>query len=136
MTAPTPASNIERDRSVERRSFMPKRLEHLIDEALLHTATLSGMLYVQRRTRRVLPKVAAGTAVLAGVGIATATAAAGVGAAGLAGGAAALYRKRERARSALAAADPSPTVGDYPGRDSRGKDGTPEPAATEMEHHG
>jgi hypothetical protein len=118
-------------RSIERRSFMPKRLEHLVDEALLHTATLSGGLYVQRRTRRVLPKVAVGTVVLAGMGAATATASAGVGLVGLA----AWYRKRERGRDALAAPGASPTVGDYGGQPFSAKDGKPVPAAGGMEHH-
>ena len=80
---------------------MPKRMERLIDEALLFTATQTGVLYMQRRSRRVLPKVAVGTAVLAGVGAAAATAAAGLGAVGLAGGAVAWYRRRERNRVAL-----------------------------------
>jgi hypothetical protein len=118
---------------VERRMMMPKRIERLIDEALLHTATLSGVLYAQRRTRRVLPKVAVGTAVLAGVGLATAATAAAVGAVGIAGGATALYRKREKARAALAAAGPRPTMD---GRDFLVKDGRAEPAPADIERHG
>ncbi len=90
---------------------MPKRIERLIDEALLHTATLSGVLYVQRRIRRILPKVAIGAAVFAGVGAAAATAAAGLGAVGLIGGAAAWYRKRKKDGAPAAAAGASPTMG-------------------------
>lgn len=110
--------------------MLGKRVERVIDEALLHTATLSGVLYVQRRTRRALPKIAVGTAVLAGLGAAAATAAAGVGAVGLAGGAAAWYRHRERQRSIPADAGPAtpavkPSSSSYVATDDK-----PEPAAT------
>jgi hypothetical protein len=115
---------------------MPKRIERLIDEALLHTATLSGVLYVQRRTRRALPKIAIGTAVFAGVGVAAATTAAGVGAVGLAGGAVTWYRKREKARAPLAAAGGPPTVAESNGPDYLAKDNRAEPAPREMEPRG
>lgn len=117
----------------ERSTLMQQRIERLIDEALLHTATLSGGLYVQRRTRRVLSKFAIGAAALAAVGMATATAAAGVGAVGLAGGAVAWYRKREKDRAAQAIGGSPPQVGEIHERDF-GKDGA-EAAAPEMEPH-
>ncbi|MCL2768905.1 MAG: hypothetical protein FWD42_02180 [Solirubrobacterales bacterium] len=78
---------------------MQKRIDRLIDEALLLAATQAGVLYVHRRTRRALPRLALGTAVLAGVGAAAATAAATAGVVGLAAGGAAWYRKRERSRA-------------------------------------
>jgi hypothetical protein len=93
---------------------MQKRIDRLIDEALLLTATQTGMLYIQRRSRRALPKVAAGTAVLAGVGAAAATAAAGVGTAFLAGGALVWYRKREGSRAALPRDDGASFAGTQP----------------------
>jgi hypothetical protein len=75
---------------------MAKRFEHQIDEALLLVATQAGMLYVQRRTRRVLRKITVGATVATGVGVATATVAAGIGAVGVAGGAVAWYRRRAK----------------------------------------
>ena len=83
---------------------MAKRFEHQIDEALLLVATQAGLLYVQRRTRRVFRKVAVGATVVTGVGMATATVAAGIGAVGLAGGAVAWHR---RGAKQLAAAPPA-----------------------------
>ena len=82
---------------------MSKRFEHQIDEALLLVATQAGLLYVQRRTRRVFRKITVGATVATGVGVATATVAAGIGAVGLAGGAVTWYRRRAKQ---LAAAPP------------------------------
>jgi hypothetical protein len=93
---------------------MHKRIDRLIDEALLLTATQTGVLYIHRRSRRALPKIAVGTAVLAGVGAAAATAAAGVGTAFLAGGALVWYRKREGSEAALAPRDGAPFAGTQP----------------------
>jgi hypothetical protein len=81
-----------------------KWIDRQIDEALLLVATQAAFLYAQRRARRVLPRVALGTAVVTGVGAVTAAAAAtaaGIGAVGLAGGGVVLYRRR--AKSAAAA---------------------------------
>jgi hypothetical protein len=75
---------------------MAKRFEHQIDEALLLVATQAGLLYVQRRTRRVFRKITVGATVATGVGVATATVAAGIGAVGVAGGAVAWYRRRAK----------------------------------------
>jgi hypothetical protein len=75
---------------------MAKRFEHQIDEALLLVATQAGLLYVQRRARRVLRKITVGATVATGVGVATATVAAGIGAVGVAGGAVAWYRRRAK----------------------------------------
>jgi hypothetical protein len=75
---------------------MSKRFEHQIDEALLLVATQAGLLYVQRRTRRVFRKLTVGATVVTGVGMATATVAAGIGAVGLAGGAVTWYRRRAK----------------------------------------
>ncbi|HXW59257.1 MAG TPA: hypothetical protein VEJ23_07235 [Solirubrobacteraceae bacterium] len=74
----------------------PKWIERQIDEALLLVATQAAFLYVHRRARRLLPKVAAGALVLTGLGAAAATVAAGVGAVGAASGAVAWYRYRSR----------------------------------------
>jgi 4-amino-4-deoxy-L-arabinose transferase-like glycosyltransferase len=82
----------------------PKWLERQIDEALLLVATQAAFLYAQRRGRRMLPKMALGAAVLAGVGVAAATVAAGLGAVGLAGGAAAWYRYKNRSRDTFSPA--------------------------------
>ncbi len=76
-----------------------KWIERLIDETLLLVATQSGLLYVHRRVRRLLPKFAKGAAVAAGLGAAAATMAAGVG---VAGGGVVAYRQREKIRSAVA----------------------------------
>lgn len=81
---------------------MSKRFEHQIDEALLLVATQAGLLYVQRRTRRVFRKITVGATVATGVGVATATVAAGIGAVGLAGGAVAWYRRRANSQAPTA----------------------------------
>jgi hypothetical protein len=83
-----------------------KWIDRQIDEALLLVATQAAFLYAQRRARRVLPKVALGTAVVTGVGAATAAAAAtaaGIGAVGLAGGGVVLYRRRAKSAAAVPA---------------------------------
>lgn len=68
-------------------------IERQIDEALLTTATTTGLLYARRRARRVLPKVMIGGAVVVALGAATA----GVGVLGVAGAATAWYRHRSKA---------------------------------------
>jgi tetrahydromethanopterin S-methyltransferase subunit D len=78
---------------------MSKRFEHQIDEALLLVATQAGLLYVQRRTRRVFRKITVGATVATGVGVATATVAAGIGAIGLVGGAVTWYRRRANSQA-------------------------------------
>jgi hypothetical protein len=88
--------------------MMPKRVERQIDEALLLVATQAGFLYVHRRARRALHKVAVGAAMVTGVGAATATVAAGIGAVGVAVGAVAWYRHRTKRPAAAASAFASP----------------------------
>ena len=92
---------------IQRRVYVANRVDRLIDEALLLTATQTGFLYLHRRGRRALPKVVLGTGVVAGLGLVTAAAAAaaGVGLVGLAGGGLAWYRKREKSRAALSSTD-------------------------------
>jgi hypothetical protein len=87
---------------------MQKRIDRLIDEALLLAATQTSVLYLHRRGRRAFRKVALGTALLAGAGVAAATGAAAVGAAGLAGGALVWYRKSERSPSAVPIVEGTP----------------------------
>ncbi len=82
----------------------PKWIERQVDEALLLVATQAAFLYVQRRARRLLPKVVLGTAVVGGVGAVAATAAAGIGALALVGGGVAWYRHRANSATAVATA--------------------------------
>jgi len=64
-----------------------KRIEHKIDDALLATATTAGFLYVRRRVRRLLSRLAA-----------TAAVASGLGALGAAGAVVTWQRKRAQRR--------------------------------------
>lgn len=91
-----------------KRSRRTKWIDRQIDEALLGIAMQAGFLYVHRRARRALPKVALGAVVVTGAGAAAAVAAtvAGIGAAG---GAAAWYRRsRKSSASSL-----QPAVGSW-----------------------
>jgi hypothetical protein len=64
-----------------------KRLEHRIDDALLAAATTAGFLYIRRRVRRLLSRLAL-----------TASVTSGLGALGAAASALAWQRKRRRHR--------------------------------------
>jgi hypothetical protein len=72
-----------------------KWIDRQVDEALLTVSTVTGMMYARRRARRVMPKVALGTAVVVGVGAAAVVAATGLGVLGV-GGAAAWYQRRSK----------------------------------------
>jgi hypothetical protein len=69
--------------NVDSPGMASKRIEHQIDDALLATATAAGFLYVRRRVRRLLSRLALAV-----------TATSGLGAIGAAGAALAWQRKR------------------------------------------
>jgi hypothetical protein len=79
-------------------------LDRRFDDALLAISMETGFLYVRRRVRRVLRKLATGTAIVTGVGVATVAVTAGLGALGTAVGAAAWLKARARRSAAMAQA--------------------------------
>jgi|HubBroStandDraft_3_1064219.scaffolds.fasta_scaffold373087_2 hypothetical protein len=53
---------------VDSPGMTPKRIEHQIDDALLATAATAGFLYVRRRVRRLLSRLALAASVTSGLG--------------------------------------------------------------------
>ena len=79
-------------------------LERRFDDALLAITMEAGFLYVRRRVRRVLRKLASRTALVTGVGVATVLVTAGIGVLGAACGTAAWLKGRARRSAAMARA--------------------------------
>jgi hypothetical protein len=110
-----------------------KWLDRRIDEALLAISLETGFLFVRRRVRRIVRRVA----VVSGVGVATATV--GVGTVGVALVVAAWWRRRAKRSAAMVlepatAADWSPPGADAPPLRGVGSDADgPPPLDTQFE---
>jgi hypothetical protein len=89
-----------------------KWLDRRIDEALLAISLEAGFLFVRRRVRRVVRRVA----VVSGVGVATATVV--VGAAGIAVGLAAWWRRRAKRSAAMVLEPATDAAWGPPGADA------------------